>query len=174
MPKKVVSDLYKIGVALLIAMVVVTIWAVVDPQFRDKLSNLAAEQLSEWIGSRPIVTELRSELEKSQSHILVGQMDTYFKQTAKGRRRARQIIPEPFFVHSDLTTGVQLADLIAYITSWGFRIRGLDEPARVELAPYVDAICQLRHRSTREINGNPNFQIWSFTAINDLGYGEEE
>jgi len=67
MPKKVVSDLYKIGVTLLIAIVVVTIWAAVDPKFRDKLSNLAADQLSDWIENRPIVTELRSELEKSQS-----------------------------------------------------------------------------------------------------------
>ncbi len=25
---------------------------------------------------------------------------------------------EPFFVHSDLTTGVQVADLIAYYISW--------------------------------------------------------
>lgn len=114
------------------------------------------------------------ELEKSQSHILVGQMDTYFKRTAKGRLRARQIIPEPFFVHSDLTTGVQLADLIAYVASWGFRIRDLTEPAREELHPYVEAICQLRHRSTREINGNQNFQIWSFAVIKDLGYGEED
>ena len=114
------------------------------------------------------------ELEKSQSHILVGQMDTYFKRSAKGRLRARQIIPEPFFVHSDLTTGIQLADLVAYIASWGFRTRTLTAPAREELRPFVDAICQLRHRSIREINGNPNFEIWSFTAIKDLGYSDED
>ncbi|PNU20863.1 DUF3800 domain-containing protein [Geothermobacter hydrogeniphilus] len=114
------------------------------------------------------------ELEKSKSHVLVSQMDTYFKRTAKGRLRARQIIPEPFFVHSDLTTGIQLADLIAYVTSWGFRIRELNQPVREELGPYVEAICQLRHRSTREINGNPDFNIWSFAVIKDLGYGENE
>jgi len=45
------------------------------------------------------------ELEKSRSHLLVEQMDRYFKYTAKGRYRAGQVIPEPFFVHSDLTTG---------------------------------------------------------------------
>lgn len=110
------------------------------------------------------------ELEKSQSHILVGQMDSYFKRTIKGRFRARQIIPEPFFVHSDLTTGVQLADLVAYVTSWGFRLRELTAPAREELSPYVDAVRQLRYRSKREINGNPDFQVWSFAVIKDLGY----
>lgn len=114
------------------------------------------------------------ELEKSQSHILVGQMDTYFKQTRKGRARATQIVPEPFFVHSDLTTGVQIADLIAYCISWGFRAGGLDKPVRGDLALYVDVICQLRHRAVREINGNPEFQVWSFSIINDLGYNEEE
>ena len=35
--------------------------------------------------------------------------------------RATLIIAEPFFVHSDLTTGVQIADLIAYCISWGLR-----------------------------------------------------
>jgi hypothetical protein len=54
------------------------------------------------------------ELDKAQSHILLAQMDRYFKVTQKGRQRSGRIIPEPFFVHSDLTTGVQLADLVAY------------------------------------------------------------
>ena len=44
------------------------------------------------------------ELEKSQSHLLIDQMRRYFGETAVGRRRAARIIPEPFFVHSDLTT----------------------------------------------------------------------
>ena len=51
------------------------------------------------------------ELEKSQSHLLIDQMHRYFEETAVGRHRASRIIPEPFFVHSDLTTGVQIADL---------------------------------------------------------------
>ena len=62
------------------------------------------------------------ELEKSQSHLLIDQMHRYFADTAVGRRRSSRIIPEPFFVHSDLTTGVQIADLVAYVISWGFRI----------------------------------------------------
>lgn len=55
------------------------------------------------------------ELEKSRCHLLVNQMEKYFLKTAKGRMRSSRVIPEPFFVHSDLTTAVQLADLVAYI-----------------------------------------------------------
>jgi hypothetical protein len=108
------------------------------------------------------------ELEKSESHILVGQMDSYFKRSAKGRQRAGRIIPEPFFVHSDLTTGIQIADLAAYILSWGFRLPGMDKPARTELIPYCQQLLALRHRAVRPIENNPQFVIWSFVYISDL------
>jgi hypothetical protein len=109
------------------------------------------------------------EFEKSRSHLLVEQMDRYFKRTAKGQQRSGQIIPEPFFVHSDLTTGIQVADLIAYILSWGFRTKEMKEPARGELADLVNQIRLMRHRAVRDIANNPNFTIWSFTnLITDL------
>lgn len=108
------------------------------------------------------------ELEKSKSHILVAQMERYFKQTAKGRQRSGRIMPEPFFVHSDLTTGIQIADLVAYILSWGFRTGDLAKPAREELSDYVQSICQLRYRAVREVNDNPEFVIWSIGVIRDL------
>jgi hypothetical protein len=113
------------------------------------------------------------ELERIQSHLLIEQMNRYFQATWKGRTRASQIIPEPFFVHSELTTGVQLADLVAYILSWGFRIPGMIEPPRAELQGLVDRVCQLRHRAVREKLGNPQFIIWSFALINDLRAREE-
>lgn len=116
------------------------------------------------------------ELEKSRSHMLVEQMDRYFKSTAKGRYRASQVIPEPFFVHSDLTTGVQLADLAAYILSWGFRgATGLDKPARRELSPYVRQVQRMRFRVMREIGeGMRSTPIWSFSIISELGTDEAE
>ena len=113
------------------------------------------------------------ELERSQSHILVGQMDNYFERTAKGRQRAGQIIPEPFFVHSDLTTGIQLADLVAYIISWGVRFEGMTEPARTELSDLGDQVCRLRYRAEREVDGLPNYTIWSFAVIADLRSRDE-
>jgi len=108
------------------------------------------------------------ELEKSQSNILIGQMEVYFLHTHRGRTRSRQVIPEPFFVHSDLTSLIQVADLLAYVVSWGFRIPGLGAPSRQELAPFAEQIADLRYRATRDMMGNPNFVIWSFAAIHDL------
>lgn len=109
---------------------------------------------------------------KSKSHILVGQMDRYFKYTAKGRKRAEHIIPEPFFVHSDLTTGIQVADLAAYIISWGFRTKTLTEPAREELKDYAEIISRLRHQTKRDVATMKNFRIWSFGVIHDLRGGK--
>jgi hypothetical protein len=108
------------------------------------------------------------ELEKSRSHILLGQMAKYFSSTATGRQRAGQIIPEPFFVHSDLTTGVQIADLVAYILAWNIRLAGMNEPKREELSPFAQQIMALRHRAVREVEDNPEFVVWSLVYIDDL------
>ena len=108
------------------------------------------------------------ELEKSQSHLLIDQMHRYFADTAVGRHRASRIIPEPFFVHSDLTTGVQIADLVAYVISWGFRTPRMVKPARAELSNFADQVARLRYRTTRDRLGNPQFEIWSFAHIFDL------
>lgn len=109
------------------------------------------------------------ELEKAKSHILIDQTHRYFKETATGRHRANLIIPEPFFVHSDLTTGVQIADLVAYCLSWGFRIPNImTAPAREELGSYAEQLARLRYRSVRQLHGNPNWEIWSIAYIRDL------
>jgi hypothetical protein len=105
------------------------------------------------------------ELEKSQSHILIKQMNQYFKCTERGKHRASQIIPEPFFVHSDLTTGIQLADFAAYIASWGVRFENMDAPKRLELDDLARKLLNLRYRATREIDGDTNYQVWSFTKV---------
>lgn len=123
----------------------------------------------EDVGTSALGAVVFDENEKSRSHLLVGQMCTYFEQTETGRQRAGRVIPEPFFVHSDLTTGIQLVDLIAYVISWGFRgITDMTQPARTELEPFARQVCGLRHRSVREIDGNPEFGIWSFTFVRDL------
>lgn len=116
------------------------------------------------------------ELEKSRSHLLVDQMDRYFKYTEKGRYRASQVIPEPFFVHSDLTTGIQLADMAAYVLSWGFRrATGLNKPARAQLDPYVRQVTKMRFRVVRDMGLEMKGKyIWSFSVIAALGAEEED
>ena len=108
------------------------------------------------------------ELEKSKSHLLIDQTQRYFADTAVGRHRSDRIIPEPFFVHSDLTTGIQIADLVAYVISWGFRTPQMTKPPRAGLSDFANQVARLRYRTTRERLGNPNFEIWSFAHIADL------
>lgn len=80
------------------------------------------------------------ELDKSQAHILIEQMASYFLETKTGRYRSARVVPEPFFVHSDLTTGVFLADLAAYILGWGWRLKRMQQPKRTELAGYTQKL----------------------------------
>lgn len=108
------------------------------------------------------------ELEKTQSHLLIGQMDTYFKETGTGRQRASRVVPEPFFVHSDMVTGVQVADLVAYLISWAFRFNAMNEPHRPELERYCDAIAAMRYRAVREMCGKADFEVWSLAYLDDL------
>lgn len=105
------------------------------------------------------------ELDKSASHIVVSQMDKYFKSTHKGRTRSSLIIPEPFFVHSDLTTGIQIVDFIAYILSWNFRAGKLDKPCREELGSYLEFIKPMRYITQRDIGKEDPYTIWSIAIV---------
>lgn len=107
------------------------------------------------------------ELEKTQSHILLGQMEEYFVRTATGRLRASRVLPEPLFVHSDLTTLIRVADYVAYIIAWGVRFGRMERPARKELAPLVDPLLSMRHRAIRDRDGE-DFVVWSLQYIDDL------
>ena len=115
--------------------------------------------------SEPRGVVVFDELDKSASHILLTQMDKYFKNTAKGRARSSLIIPEPFFVHSDLTTGIQVVDFVAYLLSWNFRVGELLKSGREELNSYIEQIKSLRYKTTREIGDNKEHVIWSITIV---------
>ena len=65
------------------------------------------------------------ETEKRQDRRFVARMESYFTKTYNGRYRATRIVPTPFFVSSDMTTAVQVADLCIYCINWGFRLPGL-------------------------------------------------
>jgi hypothetical protein len=68
-----------------------------------------------------------------------------------------------------------VADLIAYVISWAFRIPGrLAAPARDELRPFADQVSALRYRTTREKLASPGFVIWSFAIIDDLRGWEDQ
>lgn len=114
------------------------------------------------------------ELEKSKSHLLLDQAHRYFRDTMTGQAYAGLIVPEPFFVHSDLTTGIQIADLVAYCISWGFRIPDrMAKPARLELDAYVRRIAAMRHRSEISRGNGDSFFVWSIAHITDLRTSKE-
>ncbi|EEE35107.1 hypothetical protein RKLH11_4279 [Rhodobacteraceae bacterium KLH11] len=110
------------------------------------------------------------ELDKSASHILLNQVSEYFLKTSKGRTRSRLIIPEPFFVHSDMTTMVQVADLIAYIISWGVRLAGMHAPNRSELDSLSRKVMRLRF--TQHTPGG--YTNYGFKIINDLRAADDQ
>jgi hypothetical protein len=89
------------------------------------------------------------ELEKAQSRILIQQMERYFLETEKGYQRSSRIVPEPFFVHSDLTTAVQLADIVAYCFNWGIRLNKMEEAARHEIKPFAELAFNMRYVGKR-------------------------
>jgi hypothetical protein len=106
------------------------------------------------------------ELEKSRSHILIDQMSEYFQNTAVGRLRASRILPEPMFVHSELTTLIQVADLLVYVVSWAVRIPGMNADARADLAHLAEAVRTLRYR--RAADQEHPHTLWGFVYIDDL------
>jgi hypothetical protein len=110
------------------------------------------------------------ELERTQSHLLVDQMSAYFTDYEVGRERSKIVIPEPFFVHSHLTSGVQLADLVAYIAAWGMQVGSMPEPARPELREFGALVGELEYHTTRKKPGlvNRPFTIHSIALIEDL------
>ncbi len=90
------------------------------------------------------------ELDKTQSVRLSARMRSYFEQTSKGRTRSKRILPEAFFVHSDLTTLVQVADVVIYCLNWGYRFGKATKPTRPELEPFATRAANLSYQGKRD------------------------
>lgn len=108
------------------------------------------------------------ELERAQCRILIGQMEHYFSATGRGALRSARIIPEPFFVHSDLTTAVQLADIVAYSINWGMRLKKMTKPARFEMEEFGQRAFDLRYISKRPDDDGQVWPVYGITYIDDL------
>lgn len=109
------------------------------------------------------------ELEKAKARLLIDQVGNYFLRTAKGKERSRRIVPEPFFVHSDLTTLIQLADIVAYVINFGFRAGPkMTKPARPELVPYAQKIGGMQYKARRDGPDGKSHIIFGITCLDDL------
>lgn len=115
--------------------------------------------------SQPFGLVVFDELDHSQCHILIDQMSRYFRDTARGRMRAGRVIPEPFFVHSHLTTAIQVADIIAYLMAWGVKLPGMELERREELKPLAELILPLRWTVP---TADGEHRHWSVKVIDDL------
>jgi hypothetical protein len=112
------------------------------------------------------------EQDPALSQRLMDQIHKYFRETDRGQQRAERMIPMPFFVHSDLTPAIQIADLVAYIVNWGLRLDRMPERARDELKPFADRVFSLRYDG-REVPlkrriGKRGKHIWGIAYIPDL------
>lgn len=100
---------------------------------------------------------------------LLKQMEAYFLVTHTGRQRSSRIVPEPFFVHSDLTTAVQLADLVAYTLNWGLRLNRMERPIRPEMEEFGQLAFNLRYVGQRAWGEEEQFcPVYGLTYIDDL------
>jgi Protein of unknown function (DUF3800) len=112
------------------------------------------------------------EQDPALSQRLLDQIHRYFLETDRGQQRAERMIPMPFFVHSDLTPAIQIADLVAYIVNWGLRMSRMPEPTREELRPFADKVFSLRYEGN-EVPLNRKLRkrgkkIWGIAYIPDL------
>lgn len=109
------------------------------------------------------------ELEKSKAHHLIQRMAAYFLGTRTGRFRSSLIVPEPFFVHSELTTGVFLADLAAYILGWGWRSKRMSLPCREELRPYAKKLHDMQYKGSKpKRDGSGSWPLYGILYLDDL------
>lgn len=109
------------------------------------------------------------ELDKSLAHGLVQQMAAYFLGHPNGQYQSSRIVPEPFFVHSDLTTGIFLADLTAYILGWGWRLQRMPQPMRAELQPYSAKLHDMQfHGQKPRADRAGTWPLHGITYLDDL------
>ncbi len=113
------------------------------------------------------------ELDVTQSRRLGSHMRAYFEDTRTGRERAKRILPEPFFVHSDITTLVQVADLVAYSLNWGWRLEGkMTKATRVEIELFAAQIAGLQFKGKQQ-KGTKIWTLRGFCFIQDLRSSRE-
>lgn len=130
----------------------------------ERYFHLLRDQASEQRG-----LVVFDELEKSRAKHLIQRMAEYFLGTETGRFRSSRIIPEPFFVHSELTTGIFLADLAAYVLGWGWRLQSMPQPCREELRPYAAKLHEMQYHGEKPKRGSTGcWRLHGIRYLDDL------
>ena len=81
--------------------------------------------------------------DKTEDRRFLNRIRGYFEKSQNGRRRARWIVPTLLFVDSELSAGVQAADICIYCVNWGFRRYewGFNGPSRAEVQQQFGGRC---------------------------------
>lgn len=123
----------------------------------------------EDVGTNEMGLVVFDEIDKARARILLDQMSAYFLRTNVGKTRSGRVVPEAFFVHSELTTLIQVADIIAYCFNWGIRLQGMTEPKREELAFLANQAFRLRYVGSRpNLATGVVWPVYGVTFIDDL------
>jgi hypothetical protein len=110
------------------------------------------------------------EVQKEEDRRFAGRMESYFTKTTTGRFRATSIIPSPFFVSSDMTYAVQVADIVIYCINLGFRLPqfGMNAPVREEIQNIAGSwIGKLQFRGDGYRDGEI-FPTFGVVYVNDV------
>jgi hypothetical protein len=108
-------------------------------------------------------------VDKAKAKHLIERMAAYFLGTQTGRFRSSLIVPAPFFVHSELTTGVFLADLAAYVLGWAWRLSGMRQPSRDELKPFAKKLHEMQfHGEKPKDDENGCWPLHGIAYLDDL------
>lgn len=90
------------------------------------------------------------EVENSESRRFITRTRNYFRKTVVGKALSSRILPDPLFVHSDLTLLVQVADIVCYSLNWGYRRGRMDGPVREEMRYFGESAARLLWRESDE------------------------
>ncbi len=96
-----------------------------DYQFNDYLrkDHIFMQERFFWFLERKRECGLfvMDQTEKQNDKRYIKRLHNYYTKTQKGQQRSKWIVPSPMFVDSELSPGVQAADLCLYCINWGFR-----------------------------------------------------
>lgn len=82
---------------------------------------------------------IMDQCEKEYDKKFKKQLANYFSKTIKGQQQAHWIIPEPFFIESDINYLIQVADLCIYAINVGYRLsRAMNAEVRKEVQDLME------------------------------------
>lgn len=107
--------------------------------------------------------------EKQNDRRYLKRLHDYYTKTQKGRRRAKWIVPSPMFVDSELSPGVQAADLCLYCINWGFRRPewGFNGAKRDDIHQGFAGYCGERQFRGSSVDGGNTYQQYGIVYVPD-------